>query len=111
MEWYFESADGEVVPFPKPMSAEQAAVVNLMHFVGIRKIDDGSMDEFVRRADLYSTYVGSMMYESAHGRPVAMTRKILTDAMGDNVAVARPGVELIDPNTFERQIQLARVGR
>ena len=78
---------------------------------GIRRIDGGSIDEFVRRADLYSTYVGSMMYEGAHGRPVAMTRKILADAMGDNVAVARPGVELIDPGTFDRQIQSARVNR
>lgn len=109
MDWYFESSDGETIPFPKPMSAEQAAVVNLMHYVGIRRIDNSTTDEFVRRADLYSTYIGTMLHEN--GEPVAMTRKILTDVMGDNVAVARPGVELIDPGAFERQIQLARMNR
>jgi hypothetical protein len=91
------------------MSAEQSAVVMLMGATGIRQIDDDTIDEFVRRADLYDTYVGGWLF-GIGGEPVAVTRKILTDMMGEHAAVWSD-VGLLTPEEFDRTIRLAKAAR
>lgn len=108
MKAYYEKADGGAVPFPEILSAEEGAVVQLMFATGIRRIDAETIDEFVLRADLYDTYVGGWLYEN--GEPVAMTRKILTDTMGEHPAVWSDA-GLLNPEEFQRIIRRAKAAR
>lgn len=113
MNLYFEgeNSEGRV---PEPLSPEQAAVTMLMHATGIRRIDAETVDEFVRRADLYDTYFGAYLRE-IDGGPVAMTRKILTETMGENTALWTDS-DLVTPEEFDRAVrsqkaELRRLGR
>lgn len=108
MRAYFEKMNGETVRFPEILSAEQGAVVQLMMATGIRRIDSDTIDEFVRRADLYDTYVGGWLFEN--GEPVAMTRKILVDMMDGHAAVWSDA-ELLTPEQFDRMVALAKASR
>ncbi len=107
MRAYFDTSDGNTVPITDP-TPELAAVLDLMMSTGIRRIDDDTIDEFVHRADLYDTYVGGIsLRDLSTGEPVAMTRKILLEAMGDNVAIWRDAW-LITPEAFDRTIREAK---
>lgn len=108
MRAWFESANGEAIPFPEILSPEQGAVVMLMGAVGIRRIDGGTIDEFVRRADLYSTYVTSYLFEN--GEDVALTRKILVETM-DMYPVIWSDGDLIAAEEFDRIIRNAKTNR
>lgn len=111
MSAYYETADGRTVPLREPMSPEESAVTYLMHAVGIRRIDADTIDEFVQRADLYDTYIGgSLLRDLSTGEDIAMTRKILTETMGDNVALWNDA-RLIDPGTFNRMIRISKAAR
>lgn len=108
---YYEKGSGDTVPLASPMSPEESAIVYLMNAVGIRRIDADKIDEFVQRADLYDTYVGgSLLRDLSTGEDVAMTRKILTETMGDNVALWTDA-RLIDPGTFNRMIRVSKAAR
>lgn len=111
MRAYFETAAGETVPLPDPMSPEQAALVFMTGATGIRRIDNDTIDEFVRRADLYDTYIGgSGLQILGTGEPVAMTRKIVTETMGENTALWT-NAGLLTPEGFDRMIRTARAAR
>lgn len=108
MRAYFDTSDGNTVPIADP-TPEQMAVLELMMSTGIRRIDDDTIDEFVRRADLHNTYVGGIILrEMSTGEPVVMTRKILLEAMGDNMAIWRDAW-LLTPEAFDRIIRTAKV--
>lgn len=108
MKAWFEEADGKAISFPEPMSPKQGAVVMLMKAVGIRRIDADTIDEFVRRADLYSTYVTSYLFEG--GEDIAMTRKVVVEVMADYPAVWSDG-DLFTPEEFDRMIRSAKTNR
>lgn len=108
MRAWFEEADGKAVPFPDPMNPKQGAVVMLMKAVGIRRIDTDTIDEFVRRADLYSTYVTSYLFEG--GEDIAMTRKVVAEVMAGHPAVWSDG-DLLTSEEFDRMIRLAKTNR
>lgn len=111
MKAYFETADGDTVPLPEPMSPEQAAIVYLTGATGIRRIDDETIDEFVRRADLYDTYIGGItLRELSTGEEIAMTRKIVNETMGDNRALWTDA-GLLTPEGFDRMIRTAKAAR
>lgn len=111
MTAYYETADGRTVPLASPMSPEESAITYLTHAVGIRRIDADTIDEFVCRADLYDTYIGgSLLRDLSTGEDIAMTRKILTETMGDNVALWTDA-RLIDPDTFNRMVRVSKVSR
>lgn len=108
MRGWFEKADGEAVPFPEILSAELGAVVLLMGAVGIRRIDRNTIDEFVRRADLYDTYVAGWLFKD--GEQVSMTRKILVDSMEGYPAIWSDG-EVMGEINFDRMIRQAKTNR
>lgn len=111
MRAYFETTNSETVPLPDPMSPEQLAVVYLMGGTGIRRIDDESIDEFVRRADLYDTYIGGIELRNSetHER-VPVTRQVITEAMGGNAALWSDA-GLVTPEAFDRMIRIAKSAR
>lgn len=105
MRAWFEDSNGKAIPFPEFMSAKQGAVVSLMDAAGIRRVNGDTIDEFVRRADLYSTYRAPYLFEG--GEYVAMTRKIIVEAMDGYPAIWSDG-DLIASEEFDRMIQLAK---
>lgn len=110
MKAYFETSDGNTIVIADP-TPEQAAVIGLMGATGIRRIDDDTIDEFVRRADLHDTYVGGIaLRELSTGEPVVMTRKILLEALGDNEAIWS-NAGLITPEGFDQMIRTAKAVR
>lgn len=110
MRAYFDTSDGNTVPITDP-TPEQMAVLDLMMSVGMRRIDDETIDEFVRRADLHNTYVGGItLRELSTAEPIVMTRKILLEAMGDNEAIWRDSW-VISTEAFERIIREAKAAR
>jgi len=111
MRAYFETASGETVPLPEPMSPEQQVVVYLTGGTGICRIDDETIDEFVRRADLYDTYIGGIdLRNLTTGERVPVTRQVITEAMGDNTALWT-NAGLITPEAFDRMIRLSKAAR
>lgn len=108
MRAYFEKSNGETVPVPDPMSPELSVIAYLTGATGIRRIDDETIDEFVRRADLYDTYIGgTTLRDIESGDEIAMTRKILTEAMDGNTALWT-NAGLITPEAFDRMIRVAK---
>lgn len=108
MRAYFETAEGDTVTLPDPMTPEQAAVVYLTAAVGIRRIDDETIDEFVRRADLYDTYIGGIdLRDLSTGNPVPITRQIIREALSGNPALWT-NAGLITPEGFDRMIRVAK---
>lgn len=111
MRAYFETSDGETIPLPEPMSPEQSAVVYLTGGTGIRRIDDETIDEFVRRADLYDTYIGGInLLEIGTGKRVPITRQVITEAMAGYPALWT-NAGLITPEAFDRMIRTAKAAR
>ncbi len=111
MQAYFETSDGETIPLPEPMSPEQSAVVHLTGGTGIRRIDDETIDEFVRRADLYDTYIGGIdLLEIGTGKRVPITRQVITEAMAGYPALWT-NAGLITPEAFDRMIRTAKAAR
>lgn len=108
MKAWFEDADGKAIRFPEIMSPEQGAVVKLMGVTGIRRIDADTIDEFVRRADLYSTYVTSYLFDGR--QHVSMTRKILVEVMDRYPAIWSDG-DLFTPEEFDHTIRMAKTNR
>jgi hypothetical protein len=108
MKAWFEDDSGKAIPFPEPMSPEQGAVVMLMKAVGIRRIDADTIDEFVRRADLYSTYVTGYLMEG--DEYVAMTRKVIVKVMAGHPAIWSDG-DTMGPLNFDRMIRLSKTNR
>lgn len=108
MRAYFETANGETVPLESPMSPEQSAIVYLTGCTGIRRIDDETIDEFVRRADLYDTYIGGIdLREIGTGKRVPITRQVITEAMSGHPALWT-NANLITPEAFDRMIRTAK---
>lgn len=108
MRAYFETKDGETVPLPEPMSPEQTAVVYLTGGTGIRRIDEDTIDEFVRRADLYDTYIGGInLMEIGTSTRVPITRQIINEALGGNAALWT-NAGLVTPEAFDRMIRIAK---
>lgn len=104
MNLYFENSEtGDEGKLVTPLGPEEGAVWSLMHATGIRRIDAETIDEFVRRADLYDTYFGACLRE-IDGDPIAMTRKILTETMGENTALWTDA-DLVTPEEFDRAIR------
>lgn len=111
MRAYFETSDGETIPLPEPMSPEQAAIVYLTGGTGIRRIDDETIDEFVRRADLYDTYIGGIdLLEIGTGKRVPITRQVITEAMAGH-PVLWTNAGLVTPEAFDRMIRTAKAAR
>lgn len=111
MKVYFETADGTTIPVGEPMSPEVSVIAYLTGATGIRRIDDDTIDEFVRRADLYDTYIGgTTLREIGTGEEIAITRKILTETMGENTALWTDA-GLLTPEEFDRMIRVARASR
>lgn len=108
MRAWFEDADGKAIPFPEILTPKQGAVIMLMGAVGIRRIDTETIDEFVRRADLYDTYVAGWLFEN--GEYLAMTRKILIETMAGHPAIWSDG-DLFTPEEFDRMIRTAKTNR
>ncbi|MGH3585894.1 MAG: hypothetical protein ACRDQ0_06190 [Pseudonocardia sp.] len=108
MRAYFETASGETIPLPDPMSPEQSAIVYLTGGTGIRRIDDETIDEFVRRADLYDTYIGGInLRDIETGEKVPVTRQIITEAMAGHPALWT-NAGLVTPEAFDRMIRVAK---
>lgn len=111
MRAYFETEGGEAVPLPSPMSPEQSAVVYLTGCTGIRRIDDDTIDEFVRRADLYDTYIGGIdLLDIDTGKRVPVTRQIITEAMAGH-PVLWTNAGLVTQGAFDRMILTAKNAR
>ena len=108
MNAYFDTTDGQTVPLPDPMSPEQSAIVYLMGGTGIRRVDDDTLDEFVRRADLYDTYIGGIDLRDIDTQErVPITRQVIMQALGGNAALWS-NAGLITPEAFDRMIRLAK---
>lgn len=108
MNAYFETAAGETITAPSPVSPELAAVVYMTGAVGIRIIDQDSLDEFVRRADLYDTHIGgSMLRDLETGETVSLTRKIIVEAMAGHPTLWTTA-GLITQGAFDRMIRIAK---
>ena len=111
MSAYFDTADGRTVPLPDPMSPEQWAIVHLMGGTGIRRIDEDTIDEFVRRADLYDTYIGGIeLRDIETGARVPVTRQIIVETMAGHPALWS-NVGLMTPEAFDRTIRTAKASR
>lgn len=108
MRAYFETSNGETIPLPDPMSPEQSAIVYLTGGTGIRRIDDETIDEFVRRADLYDTYIGGIdLLEIGTGKRVPITRQVIIEAMAGH-PVLWTNAGLMTPESFDRMIRVAK---
>lgn len=108
MKAYFETTEGETILLSDPMTPEQAAVTYLTAAVGIRRIDEDSIDEFVRRADLYDTYIGGInLLDMSTGSQVPVTRQIIREAMSGH-PVLWTDAGLIMQHAFDRMIRIAK---
>lgn len=88
LAWY-EKADGEAVPFPEredDMTPEERAFILLSRSVGMRRLDSDTIDEFVRRIELYQTYFTTFVYDE--NGPVILGRKDMLDMLGDRYTAA-----------------------
>jgi hypothetical protein len=107
MQAYFETNKGGTIPLTD-MTPEQQAVVYLTGATGIRRIDKDTIDEFVRRADLYDTYIGGIdLRDYLTGESVPVTRQVITEAMAGHPALWTTA-GLITPEAFDRMIRVAK---
>lgn len=108
MRAYFETEKGETVPLPEPMSPEQSVVVYLTGCTGISRVDNETIDEFVRRADLYDTYIGGLdLVDIGTGNKVPVTRQIIVEAMSGH-PVLWTNAGLVTQGAFDRMIRVAK---
>lgn len=100
-----EDGFGNADPWPEILTPEQGAVVILMEKVGMNWITVDSLDEFVRRADLYTTHVASCLFED--GEEVVVTRKIITSVM-NGCRVMWSDSETMGDMQFDHMIRQAK---
>lgn len=98
----YEKADGEAVPFPEredDMTPEQQAFIHLSRAVGIRRLDADSLDEFVRRIELYQTYITTFVFDE--NGPVILGRKDMQEMLGSQYVAAWTSFEEITQTKFD----------
>lgn len=81
---FFVQADGETAPFPPELTGVQEAFINATGAVGMPRLDKTTIDEFVRRIELYQTYVQHLMYNQ--DGPLKLDRAMLLDMLGNHKA-------------------------
>lgn len=102
---YFEN-NGEMTPFPPQPTAEQQAFMLLTMGVGMPRLDEKTMPEFVRRIELYQTYIGSFMQDK--DGPVDMTKDILREML-DGYDAAWTNANRMNRREFGAFIEKERV--
>jgi len=82
----YETQDGgaEMFPVYGELTVEQQAFLIMTMSVGMPRLDEKTADEFVRRVDLWQTYVGPFLTEG--GRTVPVTREILAEILNGHKA-------------------------
>ena len=85
---YFETAEGEAAPFPvaSELTEMQKAFINATIAVGMPRLDESTINEFVRRIELYQTYVQGFLGD--RDGQVDVTRKMLLNMLGEEYVAA-----------------------
>lgn len=106
----YETQDGGAVTFPayRDLTVEQTAFLFMTMSVGMPRLDEKTIDEFVRRVDLWQTYVGPFLTEN--GKTVPVTRKILAEILAGHKA-AWTNVNRITKRDFDAVIKKEKEAR
>lgn len=99
---YFKNADdGEMVPFPRASELTEIhrAFLNASLAVGMPRLNETTINEFVRRIELYQTYTQAFLYDK--DGQVDLTRKMLLDMLGDTYTAACTNVTPLTRRDFD----------
>lgn len=85
------------------LAGVREAFMNATMAVGMPRLDAKTMDEFVRRIELYQTYVQHLLY-SADG-PLALDRQMLLAMLGDEYTAACTNASRVTKRDFDAALK------
>lgn len=98
---FFEKADGGTEPIllTGELAGVREAFMNATVAVGMPRLDAKTMDEFVRRIELYQAYVQHLMH-NADG-PLALDRGMLLAMLGGKYVAACTNASRVTKRNFD----------
>lgn len=102
---FFEKADGSTEPIllTGKLAGVREAFMTATMAVGMPRLDIKTMDEFVRRIELYQTYVQHLMY-NADG-PLALDREMLLAMLGSEYTAACTNASRVTKRDFDAALK------
>lgn len=101
---WFTDADDRTTPFPvaSELTPVQEAFINASGAIGMSRLDAKTMDEFVRRVELYQTYIQAFLF--SHEGPLHLNRQMLEEMLGDHVS-ARTNWTPVNKRDFDASMK------